>query len=231
MSFEIPVSPSAIMNPVRFDLAAIEAAMLWPDDAAARDEWVGAVTVDEGKDHIDSMSENALRHWAHNAASVPRLPDLQSRIGKRGIHGRIAGIITLRATILTKADPQNAALRKIHADISKRLWRTLKIGPRTMENKEGPIYPFRPVAHLWAAHSFHIIRGGDEAMPCVPERLPDFLATAESIRFLAEKTKTPRSATTIMRPGEAAKLPTDVVRILAEITPQIYSSTSPGIGS
>jgi hypothetical protein len=209
MTFAIEIVPSAITSPIRIDLAAIEAAMLWPDDELRRARFRKAATVE------------TIRNWAESAEDGPLLAELIRRQDSlpsiavvqpdqdRPIHGRIAGKRVLDAVLSAHHSERPLRLGEIDDRIAKELKRLFQVEPQTLKNKTGPLTKFRPVAHLWAAHLVGV-HEGREQFPCPVCDLARFLATAEAIRAMAETTRLPNSHHTIMRPGEAVTLPDDV---------------------
>lgn len=208
--------PAALVRPTRLDLAIVEALMLWPDDEAARERWLSAAIIDEGKDNIDDMPEHLLRHYTLDALNAPRLADLEPAAGKRHVDGLLAGIVLLNATIYATAAPERAALGKIRQELCDNLHGTYQVQPRTLDNRN----EYRPVAHLWAAYML-ACHHGDRTFPCLISNLAAFLATAEAIREIAEKSRAKKAPAPIMRPGEAARLPDDVTAALPAIRIEI----------
>jgi hypothetical protein len=204
--------PDSLDRPIRLDLAHVEALMLWPDDDDARERWQRAAIIDEGKDHLDEMPENLLRHYARDALNAPRLADLQPEAGKRKIEGLLAGIVLLNATTYAHHAPERAALGIIKQELCDNLRGTYQVQPRTLDNRN----EYRPVAHFWAAYML-ACHHGDRTFPCQIADLATFLATAEALRELAETSNAKKAPGPIMRPGEAARLPDDVVAALPAV--------------
>jgi len=217
-----------LSTPFKLDLAVIEAMMLWPDDDAARGRWIAASIVEWGWENIETMPEAQLRRWALDARAARGMPsnaDLQPEANKRHPHGTVAGAIVLEAIMLGRLAPDQAAVRKVQESLADRLKGSFQIEPKTMNNKAGPIYPFRPVAHLWAAHGA-AWRGGDKTFPCKASRLGEFLAIAEVIRAVAEHSRVKKSPSTVMRPGEAVRLPAEITAALPAVNLPEYALTS-----
>jgi hypothetical protein len=77
---------------------------------------------------------------------------------------------------------------------------------------------FRPVAHLWAAHSYEALHGEDRQFPCSFERVRDFLAMAEFFRERALAIKFPQRRDALLRADEAWTLPPGLPLPRYEIT-------------
>jgi hypothetical protein len=151
----------------------------------------------------------------HLKSGAPQIKDIQPTIEDRLWHGTIAGALTLRSSV--GADFLGAKpLGELQSDIAREIKPDFQIEPKTMNNRSGPLHKFRPVAHLWAAHAHHRLRGRP-GFPCGLNDLPVFLSTAEAIRQKAEATLLPRSKWTVMRSGEAVRLPDDVLMILPTV--------------
>ena len=223
MSFTLDLSTSSIASPVRLDLAVIEAAMLWPDDATHRSDFCRAAAIQDGREWALRVKDGAI--LAEIMQNHDRLPDLASlQPGARWhVHGIIAGKRVVDAVMSAHHSERALRLAEIDDNIHKDLMQpfeerrnTFPIRPQTLKNKNGPIHRYRPVAHLWAAH--HVaVHEGREGFPCVVDDLPRFLATAEIIRALAETTCLPNSHHKIMRPGEAVTLPVEVISLLPKV--------------
>lgn len=213
----LDLDPSCLTEPIRMDLVSIEAMMLWPNDPSARWLWWRAAALEEGIDHIDQFPIDVLRQYAKDAMEIPRVAELNSRNSRRVVHGILLGVIVYEATYLSKHDPQRAALYKVQEDLCRRLSGTFQIQPQTMNNKEGPLWPMRPAAHLWAAHLL-LALGGDKPFPCRKADIGRFLATAETIRLAAEQRRAPKAKSTVMRVGESVVLPTAIVSRLPSVS-------------
>lgn len=208
---------SCLTAPVRMDLVSIEAMMLWPTDPSARDIWWRAAALEEGLDHIDKLPIDALRQYARDAMLIPRVDELNKRNKHRIEHGLILGITVYEAAYLAKNDPNRAALYKVQQDLSHRLKGMFQIEPRTMNNKEGPLWPMKPAAHLWAAHILRLALTGDTTFPCRKEDIGTFLALAETIRLAAEQRRAPKANSTVMRVGSSVVLPSGIVSQLPQV--------------
>jgi len=213
MSALLKLRVGCLENPGPADLAVVESMMLWPEDEAARGRWRAAGFVDEMRGRIDSMPIDLLRLYAKAAADGPRLAELQPEANKRSGHGGIAGRIVLEAVIVAPAfDPDGASLTYIREKLAAELKPRpgdpggYQIAPQTMANKNGPLYKFRPVAHLWAARGMAWCQGAT-TFPCSAADLGRFLGLAETIRTRAEETRTGRTPHPVMKPGEAVRIP------------------------
>lgn len=130
--------------------------MIWPDSDQDRQAWMTAAFIETGRPYIDRMSKDLVRSYARVASSpAPRLAELQPKAVKRFKHGAIMGRIVLEASMMRdRSRAQLTAVRQRIADDLKpqRNSDGLQIEPSTMINKNGPIYKFRAVGHLWAAY-------------------------------------------------------------------------------
>ena len=212
----LELAPAEVSAASRLTLAKIEATMIWPDDASMRLRWLRTCEIEAGKEMIDLMPESVLREFAKEAIDAPRIADLRQNVGKREAHGLIAGIVCLEATVFSTAAPERAALRKVQQQLCEHLKGVFQIEPRTINNKQGPVYKYRAVAHLWGAYML-ACHHGDRTRPCQARNCGAFLATAEKLRLRAEKARAPGSNTTVMRPGEAVVLPPAVIAILPQV--------------
>lgn len=217
MTLTLEIQPECLCNPTRLDLVDIEAIMLWPNDPAARQLWWRAAALEEALPHVDDLPIDALRQYARDAMTIPRVSELNRRNGKRIIHGQLLGTIVFEATYLSRHEPERAALYKVQADLCRRLRGTFQIQPQTMNNKDGPIAPMRPAAHMWAAYMYRTIQG-DSVFPCRLSEIGRFLATAEAIRHVAETRRAPKAKSAILREDETVKLPQAILAQLPSVS-------------
>jgi hypothetical protein len=228
MSFTLGLTRDSILNPTRLDQYEIEAAMLWPESESAREVSICAAMTEYSIDHLPEMPAEVLHHLRdHLKSGAPRIKDLQSQIEDRLWHGSIAGLLVLRSSVGAEffgAKP----LGEQQVEIAGQLKPDFQIEPKTMNNRTGPLYKFRPVAHLWAAHAHYTFKGRP-AFPCSLDDLAGFLGTAEAIRVKAEATRLPRSQHTVMRPGEAVLLTASVSEVLPSVgfVPATFPETRP----
>lgn len=225
----LKLSADALDRPHRLDLATVEAMMLWPENEAKREQWWTAAHLEEGRNHLNELPAELLRHYARHALDAPRLAELRPETLDRIKHGMLAGAIVLAATGYARHDRTGAPLGKVQEDLCAHLKGfDIQIRPQTLNNHIRPL--FRPVAHLWAAHLLERIWGGT-AFPCSVSGLSAFLATAEDIRALAERTRVKKSPATVMRAGEAARLPDDVAAMLPAVRINFAGKVFPAEGA
>jgi hypothetical protein len=223
------LSDKCLSSPTRYDVAAIEFLMLWPDDPDVRQAAMNAVLLEEGRAFVDDMDVDTVRDYAKLALSSPRLSQVQSTIGDRHRHGMFAGRVALQAIFLNNAG-LTTSLRQIRQKLADDMKvqtagsTGYQIEPQTLANKDGPVAKFRPVTHFWAAHAWQRING-DKAFPCRRQNVDPFLGLAEAIRQLGEKTKTPHSKTPILIPGEAVQLPTGIKPTKVVVDFKVVSNT------
>jgi hypothetical protein len=223
MTAILNLTAESIRNPTRTGQAQIEAMMLWPEDEKARDVFLMASLTEHRIRHLPELSPEELEQVrTHLLLDLPRIKDLQTQIADRVAHGEIAGMLTLRSSV--GVDFFGAkSLTSQQEEISRNLKPDFQIEPRTMNNRTGPLYKFRPVAHLWAAYALYVMNGR-RAFPCKVADIPDFLGTAEAVRLKAETTRLPRSNSTVMREGEAILLPADVRAALPPVNFKLATS-------
>ncbi len=212
---EYAFEAQALANPIRPDLARLEAVMCWPTDVGARDRWVRAALLEHSAPLIDEMPVEILRPYARDALSMPRLSELRSQMMDRFRFGMIAGLVLIEAMVSIEVAPGTGGLDAIRKRLAAAYRGTeLQIEAQTMKNRDGPVQQFRPVVHLWAAWWNRHFETQDDTFPCRPTDLTAFLAMAEAIRRKAEATRAPRSAVPLMRPGEAFLLPREVEKLV-----------------
>jgi len=217
MSIVLELDPECLSRPTRLDLATIEAMMLWPNDSEARQRWWRSCALEELGGRIDDMPVEAVREYAKDAMTLPRISVMREHHEKMWWRGYILGVQILEATVLATLAPERASLRRVQADIARRFKGKFQIEPRTMNNKTGPLAPLRPAAHFWAAHVCMTSRIEDLVFPCRKAEIGRFLALAEKFRNAAEKSRAPKANTTILRPGESVRLAASLVALLPDV--------------
>ncbi|OYX72930.1 MAG: hypothetical protein B7Y81_04220 [Caulobacter sp. 32-67-35] len=191
----------------------ITAIMLWPDEPEKRQRWVEASVAIANADELADAESAALN-----------VEDLLDEERERRLHGKSVGTIILSVT-------GNPALSvgRLQDQISEELIRerAYHIRPQTMRNREGPHGRLRSVAHMWAIHQLIIAQAEADLYDflCPVGFHWEFLKLADQFRARAEATRTPRSPTTVMRPGEAILLPPRIVARLATVDAELWFSS------
>ncbi len=217
-------------NPSPLDVAPLYAVMVWPDNPEARRRWVAASIL---KAASAVPSADLSPEVRDQLAAQDRIfggddiSDLAEQVPKRVLMGNIMGMLTLVPSVLARVAPKDASITALRERISRDLSRYDRENPpihfmqvKTMQNREGPVQRFRPVAHFWAAHQLWRLQG-EEAFPCADELLPAFIQSAEQVRLVAEAARPPRSPTTVMRVGEAVELPERLRQQLAALPTEV----------
>ncbi len=209
MADYLELRDDCVAGPTRWDLAVIEARMLWPHDPETRDSYIGAVSVKLQVAAIDQVplrkpTPTEVREFAEMVLTAPRIGDFTKAWQKAVVHGAVAGKLLHEAVGLHEIGRENAGLGGIKSMLADRLGPGRHLSQKTIDNTIWPRY--RAVAHFWAAHCSEYTGSG--GFPCRTRDLALFLATAEAYRRLGETTRsTSKSPTTILRPGEAVMIP------------------------
>ena len=150
-------------------------------------------------------------------ALPPRV--IRDAYGQRYFHGFLAGeflgaaVVSDAGGIPIKLEHFKAAMT---AEKRRKLHKGADISRSTLVNTILP--RFRPVAHLWAAHTYEGMHGSDREFPCALARVPEFLAMAEFFREHALAMKFPQRRDALMREDEAWALPPGLPLPRYEIT-------------
>jgi hypothetical protein len=201
----LELQPDCLERPTQLDVAIVENMMLWPHDPHARERAEQAAMAQFGRNLMTEgrLSRDLEQGLVHLAVEAPKPGDVQETAKLRFVEGCIAGYILDRAISWADFDPDKAAIQKTVEAISDKLWPQWRLRPRTIQNK---MTELRCVSHLWAAY----VRDAMETetpFPCRSKELAMFLGTAEAYREWAERTRTPHSPSTVLRPGETVRLP------------------------
>ena len=215
--FVLNLRPGCLDNPTRFDLAPIEAAMLWPDDPGKRTRIIVSCRAEHlsARNGASTGELLSLRVLADDSMAN----DLRAQLGDRLVQGTIAGWI-LRDTIAGAGRvPIDTAIRNASGkfrDVKMPRGRNNRdLTPRTISRSIWPRY--RSVAHFWAAWLDH---RDAPLFPCRLERMREFLALAETLRKAGETTQLTNTGNSVLPVGLA-------FRFAAEIASAIQQARSP----
>lgn len=199
----LPITQSSIDNPRRIDVARIEAVMLWPDDEVSREKAILVAQCLWQRSLLEQgqLLPKEIEELAKSAVDAPAPADVAAAAAKVFVNGHVAGTLLHNAVSATAQYPADAAIQANVGRISNQFFPKYRLKPSTINNSVWPRY--RVVSHLWAAHIF----SDEEVFPCHVPDLGVFLAKAEAYRELGEKTRTRQSPSTVLRPGDAIRLP------------------------
>ena len=208
MADYLELRDDCLAGPTRWDLAVIEARMLWPHDPETRESYIDAVSAKLQVAAIDQFpfpepTPAEVREVAEMALAAPRIGDFTKAAKKCYFHGLIAGFLLIESTGGADADSRYKSLADIKNALSDRYRR---LSPKTISSSVWPRY--RPVAHFWAAHFLETKESENNVFPCRMRDLALFLATAEAYRRRGEKIRSNiKSPTTVLQRGEAVMTP------------------------
>ncbi len=209
MADYLELRDDCLAGPTRWDLAVIEAQMLWPHDAATRSRYMSAVSTKLNVAAIDRVplqkpTPTEVREFGEMLLTAPRIGDFTKAAQKAFVHGAVAGKLLHEAIGLHEIGRENAGLGGIKSMLAACLGPGRHLSQKTIDNTVWPRY--RAVAHFWAAHFSEETDSG--VFPCRTRELALFLATAEAYRRLGETIRsTSKSPTTVLRPGDAVMIP------------------------
>ncbi|WP_029031134.1 hypothetical protein [Salinarimonas rosea] len=227
MTFTIALSRTCMHAPSAVDVAAVAAAMIWPDDERARAAWIRAVIVEDWGNRLDTMSADEARAFARFVVETrDRVHHLQPVAETRMLQGvfvgDVVGFAILRhtndgspsiATEIARAirafSRSEGAARAARPDLHDGRKRYFSVSEASYRKAN---QLFRPVLHLWAAYRYMCENtSAPQNVPCLPEHLPSFLSIAERFRLAGEAATPARSAEGPIIRG-AARLP-DLVQV------------------
>lgn len=208
--FVLPLRPDCTRATTRSDLAALAAAMLWPDDTQARAAWIEGAIIREITDNQAEIDEATVRWALALASNRDPISSLQAAGAERWTHGLAIGWVVHEAIGAATFGGGKANLIKLAEKFSSIVRKSTNKQPRISPNHIVKVLwrRLRPVAHLWAAY-YAASSGMLRDFPCTRERLGTFLAEAESYRQLGEQTHTKHGS--LFRKGESAQLPAALV--------------------
>jgi hypothetical protein len=202
----VELSKDCLTRTIRFDLAVVEAMMLWPEDEKARERWLHAAMVREASALGEDLPESHARFSLQLAADTTPLKELKGIAEDRQAHGWVAGAMlhraVERAAVEGSVNLGKIAQEVVQASAGLRRQHGMRLSVKTINNRIWPDY--RSVAHFWAAY-VTALDEGQKAFPCSIGGLPAFLATAEAYRKAGETVQTKQGP--VMRPGESVLVP------------------------
>ncbi len=214
MADYLDLREDCLTAPTRWDLAVIEARMLWPHDPDMRGRFLSAVSVKVGVSSIGRVplqeptppTPAEVREFGEAMLSAPRVEDFTLAGEKATARGLIAGKILLEAVGAHAVGRKNVGLVNIKKRVGTSGSRLGRTTLETVDNKAW--YPYRSVAHLWAAHILISKETDSSACPCRLRDLDLFLATADACRLRGETIRSaPQATKPLLRPGEAVMIP------------------------
>ena len=211
MADYLDLPTDCLTAPTRWDLAVIEARMIWPHNSDRRERYLSAVSVKVAVMAIDRVplpkpSWTEVRDLAEAILSAPRIEDF-TEAGKRAYyHGLVAGMVLDEAVGLHDIGRENTGLAGIKSAVATRLGPEQRLSQKTIDNTVWPSY--RSVVHFWAAYLQRSQETDSATFPCRGRDLSLFLAVAEVYRRRGETIRsTPKSPSTVLRPGDAVMIP------------------------
>ena len=215
MAEYLDLREDCLAAPTRWDLAVIEARMLWPHDPDMRGRYLSAVSVKVAVSTIGRVplqeptppTPAEVREFGEAMLSAPRVEDFTKAGVRARKHGVVAGMILYEAVGRHDIGSENTEMSVIKSALVALLGPEQRLSQKTIDNTVWPRY--RPVAHLWAAFIDRSLETNSNTLPCRGRDLPLFLATAEAYRRRGETIRsTPKSPNTVLRPGEAVIITT-----------------------
>ena len=219
MADYLDLRDDCLAGPTRWDLAVVEAWMLWPHDPEIRKRCIGAVSVKLQVAAIDQIplrkpTPTEVREYGEMLLTAPRIEDFTEAAKKCYFHGIVAGFLLIESTGGAGVDSRYKSLTDIKNALADRYAR---LSPKTITNTVWPRY--RPVAHFWAAHFLETKDPEGWVFPCRMRDLALFLATAEAFRRRGEKIRSNlKSPTTVLRQGQAIMIPPALALPEVELT-------------
>jgi hypothetical protein len=200
----LPIRDDILNETTRADMAIIASLMLWPNDAPARYRYVSSFV-----GALDYELPLPGPDWPGALAAYQ--------------DGMIAGGLLVEMVALFEAAPQSVNMTAHKRRIANAYTRDTdaKTRDRQMGKRiDNVVLPlFRPVAHLWAAHTY--CRTQD--VPCPRAQLPEFLAMADAFRKQGEVARAPRGRP-FFKDGEALRIPAAIPLIAGKLNHSVLNS-------
>jgi len=189
-----------LINPTAYDVAVLGAAMLYPQDEAARNRALYATTITmmlENEDHPPARTVDERRQLFELVRMVPRVTEFDGEIKEGFQRGMLVGALVRDVVFY------GATL----TDSKRRLAKNFGFSVSLID---GVIWPtYKPVAAYWAVFVRINQATVDAPIPCLPHELGQFLAMADDLRSTAETLKRAH-AQPLLRMGETIKIPEQI---------------------
>jgi len=211
----LPIGKSAIESPTRFDLAKIEAIMLFPEDEAERAlvERAAAARVaveTAEKEQIHAAKGDAIAQLLRYVHEAPRLSEIVAgeKFFRRHLFGRVAGIILTETLARRELHPNAPNMGHVKKRLGAGL-KNLKVSKATIDDT---IWPrFACVAHLWAAYLALMETTGSDVFPCQVRHFPGFLAVAEANRIEGQNYRIKQASRPVLDAEKTWRVPDGVI--------------------
>jgi hypothetical protein len=215
---QIDISQSALKDPQRCDLVAIEALMLWPTETAKREAAAVAGKIAALRQHVETFDRAELIELTGLAADAVPLKHVQREVtkdesGSPYVAGLMSGWVLAELIFQIVNNSARASMKNVVPEIIARFANVWPITAKTFENVIWKNY--RPVAHLWASHLY--LHENEYPFPCRAADLQSFLSIAETYRHAGERLSTRQSPSPILRAAETAQMPSGVSVAAADI--------------
>lgn len=212
--------PDCLEDPTRYDVACLEAMMLWPDDESWRTRALETSFIEFNRPYLDVFPAEILRDYSKRAADALPVTTFQEEVKKeRFLRGVLVGGVLHGVIGALREDPDGATKGAIIdkcIEVAQRpkngkrpSWR---ISSSTFNNEIWP--QFKSVAHFWAAYFAwcYYLKGSEYYFPkgnfpCRCSDLREFLSDAEAYRISGEAARTKQSRTPVLCAGHAVVLP------------------------
>jgi hypothetical protein len=204
----LKLTGNCLENMTVFDVFALQARMLWPNDAVARKRARTTSALQFSRSRRDSLPEGFFGDVFDQAFGAIPPHIMQQSAREPYLHGFIAGMILQRVVHggSENGNSEETAMGRIIRNVSELFYPRWRLSPKTIENSVWP--KFRSVSHFWAAYvTAPPSKPRSACFPCELTMLTDFLAQAEAFRRAGENKQTWRSPRAILLPGECVALP------------------------
>lgn len=183
----IPLRPDVVANPMRSDLAIIEAVMVYPGEAdeSLRTRVTSASHASDipgmlraGVVELSLTDRDQTADFIEAIHTAPTLAQVQDEAKKRLFEGWASGVVVHE--MLMRQDETSPTLTEAK-EIARAALNRMTKGGIEQDAFGRKWTQFRPVAHLWGA-AFYLRKVDPEvSFPCRVDQLPELLAVADLI--------------------------------------------------
>jgi hypothetical protein len=169
-------------------LGYIESHMLFPDDEEKRHRCIAATAATAVDEFIDALPKGSFvnKDVAQALRRAPELPQFDDELKRRFCVGAVVGNVLVRMITEPTATPK-VLFEQTENEFNKTR-KILRISTLPIQAIQKNWWPrFKSVSHLWAASVAQKSWTEHAPFPCALANLPEFLASAEYIRHLAER--------------------------------------------
>lgn len=201
----LDLDSDCLSAPSRLHVAIVEAVMLWPTDASARETALQTSTVEFLRLNRSLRDADLGFDQFELGAGAQPIKEMAEPAKSPFVYGIISGYVLAETVGKIRLDLPQASIGHSIEIASKTFWPRWRVSVKTINNSIWPGY--KSVSPLWAAYWMRVTRGAALAFPCTNLELSEFLAEADAYRRLGESLRTFKAPAPLLAADTAVRTP------------------------